>query len=159
MISSSSLIFIVTKNISLAMLSSLAAAASPSPVQCRRSPLPTLVDCYFCTTGKGSRSPPTPPPLTIFHFTPNLICSSLHHHHHPLVDCCLYGGSSVLMTNTHGPGVSRLSDTGHNTGSTTLGLGWEQLWLLLRRRLWRLQRQRHDARQGGGAGGFIALIV
>jgi len=44
MISSSSLIFIVAENISLAMLSSLAAAASPLPVQYRRSPLPTLVD-------------------------------------------------------------------------------------------------------------------
>jgi len=153
MISSSSLIFIVTKNISLAMLSSLAAAAWPSPVQCRRSPLPTLVDCYFCMTGKGSRSPPTTPPLTIFHLTLNLICSSLHRHRHPSVDCCLYGGSSVLMTDTCGLGASCLSNTGHNTGSVKLGLGWERLrWLR------RLRRLRHDAGQGHRSHGVTILI-
>jgi len=78
-----------------------------------------------------------------------------------LVDCCLYGGFSALMTITDGTGVSHLLDTGHNTGSTKLGLGCEWLWLLLwwgLRQLWRLRRQRHDAKQGG-AGGVIARMV
>ena len=136
------LIFIIAENISLATLLSLAVAALPSPVRCRHSLLPTSVDCYFLQQAKPMRQfchrpryPPPPPSSTIFHLTPNLFCSPLHRHRHPSVDCCLYDVSSALTTDTHGPGASRLSDSGHNTSSTKLGLGWERLWLLLWRRL------------------------
>ena len=114
MISSSSLIFIIAKNISLEMLSSLAAAVSPSPVQCRLSPPATSVDCYIYDRQSqrddfviGRAPPPTPPHLPPHpHLTPNFICSPLHCHRHPSVDCCLYGGSSALMTDTRGLGAT-----------------------------------------------------
>jgi hypothetical protein len=100
-------------------------------------PTPHLGRLLLFTTGEAKvmilslvALPPTNPPAIIFHLTPNLICSPLHRHRHPSVDFCLYGGSSALMTDTPGPGVSRLLDTGHNTGSTKLGLGWERLWRL-----------------------------
>ena len=170
MISLLSLIFIVAKNITLATLSSLAAVL-PLTVQCHRPPLPTSVDCFFY--GRQSQRDDfvighAPPPPSSTSLLTSFVRPS-HRHCHPLVDCCSYGGSSALMTDTHGPSASHLSDTGqHNTGSAKLGLGWEQLRLLLRRRLqrlrWlrrrlqrlrrlrRLRRGRHDARQKGQGG-------
>ncbi len=99
-----------------------ATPAVPSSVASAMSLRPTSVYCHVLR----QTTLPTQSPLPSF--TSTLSLTSLARPFIVIItiilDCCLCGGSSALMTGTYGPRVSRLSDNGRNTVSAKLGLSW-----------------------------------